>query len=152
MSCIFVRDKIILIKKKKSMYYLGQIKVSETDAKGKVKEKKELYLYQCEFFQEIENKLMELTNNEAPVVALKQTDYREFINEKRDDDDVIYKIKLVSILTNEDGSEKLVPYIVGAFAHDVQEATHLATEYITGSIGDLVLEGVNKTKIIEILK
>lgn len=119
---------------------------------------KEQYIIEhAELFGEVESKLYEefgnLTN--FSVVSIKTNNkIREIINEKPDGDDEckIFYATVCDFFTNEDGSQKELPYVVVAFAHDMTEAKAAVDQYMRMGLEDMELKAIKETKYLEVLK
>ena len=135
------------------MFYEVTSKRFIVDAKGNDKEIAEKYLFEnLEFFAEAEQKMYEHLNNENTVIAIKQCKIKEFVNGRSDDEESIYYATIESIFINENsGEEKATKYVVGLFAKSIDEANGIANEYIAQSLADLVLIGIKKTKIVDLI-
>lgn len=124
------------------------------DLKGNDKNVTEKYFTENkEFLAESEQALMQEFNGECEVTAIKQSNIKEFINERSKDEQRIYIITLESIFVNEQtGEETATKYNVGLFAESVPEATNIALAYCAQGLEDLHLISVKRTKWIDIIK
>lgn len=131
------------------MYYEFKIRATKDTPKGE-KEVTEQYITDCELFAEAETKGMELTNGKGDVIAITRSNVREIVNP-----DVIsktfFKATIVDIFVNDNGDEKEQRYRVLVAADSVQEATHITQDYMKQGLQDMRLDGVVKTKILEIV-
>lgn len=123
------------------------------DTKGNDREISEKFIFEnLEFFAEAEQKMYEFYNNENSVVAIKQCKIMEFVNKRQDDEQAIYYATIESIFVDENtGEEKATKYVVGLFAKSIDEANRIANEYMRQGLADLVLVGIKKTKIVDLL-
>lgn len=123
---------------------------------GKEKTVKEQYITDnVTLCSESENRMMELFNNECEVVSIKRSSIKEFVNEAHEDravEDLIYKAKLTSIFVKDDGSEKETHYTIAIWAADLNEANNILKEYVKQGMQDLRIDGINKTKFIDLIK
>jgi hypothetical protein len=119
---------------------------------------KEQYIIEnAELFGEVEAKLYEEFGNfpNFSVVSIKTNNkIREIINEKPTDDDEckIFYATICDFFTNEDGSQKEVPYVVVAFAHDMTEAKAAVDQYMRMGLEDMELKKLVETKMLDVLK
>lgn len=126
------------------------------ESEGKVV--KEQYIVENEeLFGAVESKLYEEFGNfpNFSVVSIKTNNkIREIINEKPTDDDEckIFYATICDFFTNEDGSQKEIPYIVVAFAHDMTEAKTAIDQYMRQGLEDMELKAIKETKYLEVLK
>ena len=123
------------------------------DTKGNDRENSEKFIFEnLEFFAEAEQKMYEHFNSENSVVAIKQCKIMEFVNNRADDEQAIYYATIESIFVDENtGEEKATKYVVGLFAKSIDEANRIANEYMRQGLADLVLVGIKKTKIVDLL-
>ena len=123
---------------------------------GKEKTVKEQYITEnVTLCSESENRMMELFNNECEVVSIKRSSIKEFVNEAHEEravEDLIYKAKLTSIFVKDDGSEKETHYTIAIWAADLNEANNILKEYVKQGMQDLRIDGINKTKFIDLIK
>lgn len=119
---------------------------------------KEQYIIEnVELFGEVEAKLYEEFGNftNFGVVSIKTNNkIREIINEKPIDDDEckIFYATICDFFTNEDGSQKEIPYIVVAFAHDMTEAKAAVDQYMRQGLEDMELKKLVETKMLDVLR
>ena len=119
---------------------------------------KEQYIIEhAELFGEVESKLYERFGNlpNFSVVSIKTNNkIREIINEKPIDDDEckIFYATICDFFTNEDGSQKEIPYVVVAFAHDMTEAKAAVDQYMRRGLEDMKLKRLIETKFEDVLR
>lgn len=135
------------------MFYEVTSKRTIVDLKGNDREISEKFLFEnLEFFAEAEQKMYLHFNNENTVVAIKQSKLMEFVNNRADDEQSIYYATIESIFVDENtGEEKATKYVVGLFAKSIDEANRIANQYMSQGLADLVLVGIKKTKIVDLL-
>jgi hypothetical protein len=135
------------------MFYEVTSKRTIVDLKGNDKEIAEKYLFEnLEFFAEAEQKMYEHLNNENTVTAIKQCKIMEFVNQRGDNEQSIYYATIESIFVDENtGEEKATKYVVGLFAKSIDEANRITNEYMKQGLADLVLVGIRKTKIVDLI-
>lgn len=131
------------------MFYEFRVKVTRDTPKGE-KEVTEQYITDCELFAEAEAKGLEITDGKGDVVAVSRSNVREVVNPNVTDK-TYYKATIVDIFVNDNGDEKELKYRVLIAADSVQEATHIAKDYMEQGLQDMRLDGVVKTKILEIV-
>ena len=106
-----------------------------------------------EFLAESEQVLMQEFNGECEVTMVKQSNLREFVNERDNDDQSIYIVTLEALFINEaTGEESATKYNVGLFATSIPEATNIALKYCAQGLEDLSLVSVKRTKWIDVIK
>lgn len=126
------------------------------ESEGKVI--KEQYIIEnAELFGEVEAKLYEEFGNmpNFGVVSIKTNiKIREIINEKPSDDDEckIFYATIVDFFTDDNGKVKEIPYIVVAFAHDMNEAKSAVDQYMRMGLEDMELKAIKETKFVDILR
>lgn len=109
-----------------------------------------------ELFGAVEAKLYEEFGNlqDFSVVSIKTNNkIKEIINEKPEGDDEckIFYATICDVFINEDGSEKEIPYIVVAFAHDMTEAKSAVDQYMRQGLEDMTLKKLVETKYEDVL-
>ena len=95
--------------------------------------------------------MYEHLNNENDVTAIKQCKIMEFVNKRNDDEQSIYYATIESLFVDDNGNEKATRYIVGMFAKSIDEANRITNEYMKQGLADLVLVGIRKTKIVDLI-
>lgn len=135
------------------MFYEVTSKRTVMDAKGNDKLIAEKYLIEnIEFFAEAEQKILEYFNNENEVPAIKQSKLKEFVNKRTTETQTIFFATLESIFVDElTGEDKATKYVVGLFAENIDDAYVITNNYISQGLEDLVLVGIKKTKIVELI-
>lgn len=131
------------------MFYELSIKTTVQDKNGNDKEVKEKYITDCLLFAEAECKGMEHSGN-ADVTDIKRSNVTEIINSKGEEE-TFYKAKVVSIFIDENGNEKETSYYLLVAAKDVKQATDRTLDHLKQGMDDLRLDGISKTKILEVL-
>lgn len=135
------------------MFYEVISKRFVTDAKGNDKEVAEKFIIDnCEFCSESEKIMLLEYNGENRCTSIKESNLREFVNERQDDDQAIFLATLEDVFVTDDGDEKATRYVVGLFANTVEEATKVMIEYMRQGMGNLSLVSIKKTKIVDLLK
>lgn len=123
------------------------------DAKGNDKEIAEKFIIDnCELCQEAEKVMLLEYNGENRCTSIKESNLREFVNERQDDDQAIFLATLEDVFVTDDGDEKATRYVVGLFANTVEEATKIMIEYMKQGLNNLSLMSIKKTKIVDLLK
>lgn len=123
------------------------------DAKGNDKEIAEKFIIDnCELCQEAEKVMLLEYNGENRCTSIKESNLREFVNERQDDDQAIFLATLEDVFVTDDGDEKATRYVVGLFANTVEEATKIMIEYMKQGLNNLSLVSIKKTKIVDLLK
>lgn len=123
------------------------------DAKGNDKEIAEKFIIDnCELCQEAEKVMLLEYNGENRCTSIKESNLREFVNKRQDDDQAIFLATLEDVFVTDDGDEKATRYVVGLFANTVEEATKIMIEYMKQGLSNLSLVSIKKTKIVDLLK
>lgn len=135
------------------MFYEVTSKRTVMDAKGNDKLIAEKYLVEnIEFFAEAEQKILTYFNNENEVPAIKQHKLKEFVNKRTTETQTIFFATLESIFVDElTGEDKATKYVVGLFAENIDDAYVITNKYMSQGLEDLVLVGIKKTKIVELI-
>ena len=129
-------------------------KVTRVKDDGTEKEATERYITDCLTFEEAERKGMETysaDNTEGDVIAVKRSNVREIVNEDEEKEHY-FKATIVDVFVDDNGKEKELKYYVLIRADDLGEATDKANEYMRQGLQDMRLDGIVKTKILELLK
>ena len=119
---------------------------------------KEQYIIEnAELFGEVESKLYEEFGNfpNFSVLSIKTNNkIREVINEKPVDDDEcnIFYATICDFFTDDNGKTKEIPYVVVAFAHDMNEAKAAVDQYMRMGLEDMELKAIKETKYINVLR
>lgn len=133
------------------MLYEVKLRVEQENSKGELKQVTEHYIVDgCEFFAEAEVKAMEEYNNDCEVFSIIQSRIREIVNTK-EESKPFFKATITETFTNDDGSEKENKYPVLVCASDINEANKLMEEYLKQGLSDMRLDGIVKTKILDVL-
>ena len=136
------------------MYYEITDRVTRMKDDGTEKEVNERYITDCFTFAEAEQKGMEVysaSNLDGDVVAIRRSNIREIVNENEEKLHY-FKATIVDIFTDDNGNEKELKYYVLIRADDLSEATAKANEYLRQGLSDMKIEGIVKTRILELLK
>ena len=133
------------------MLYEVKLRVEQENSKGELKQVTEHYIVDgCEFFAEAEVKAMEEYNNDCEVFSIIQSRIREIVNDK-EESKPFFKATITETFTNDDGSEKENKYPVLVCASDIKEVNKLMEEYLKQGLSDMRLDGIVKTKILDVL-
>lgn len=136
------------------MYYEMTTKVSRVKDDGTEKEVTERYITDCLTFEEAERKGMETysaDNTEGDVIAIKRSNVREIVNENEEKEHY-FKATIVDVFIDDNEKEKELKYYVLIRANDLGEATAKANEYMRQGLENMKIEGLVKTRILELLK
>jgi len=136
------------------MYYEMTTKVTRPKDDGTEREVTERYITDCLTFEEAERKAMETyaaDNAGGDVVAVKRSNVREIVNEGEQKEHY-FKATIVDVFVDENGKEKELRYYVLIRADDLGEATAKANDYMRQGLQDMRLDGIVKTKILELLR
>lgn len=134
------------------MYYEITLKVTRPDNKGVDKEVKENFLVEnAELWSEVEQRGLELYNGEADIVAMKRSSVIEIVNQREEENQPIYKARLVSTFVDDKGKEKEKSWIVALFAQNMDDANKKMQQYIKQGMEDLTLREIKQTNILDII-
>lgn len=136
------------------MFYEVAIKVTRLQENGKEKEFIERYITDCDLFAEAEaNGMKEYSDYQlrGDVVAIKRSNIYEIVNQSNQDNEKLFKAKIVSIFVDENGREKEQPYHVLVWATDMNDANQKMNEYMKQGMQDLLFKEVKETKILNII-
>lgn len=137
------------------MYYEITDRVKRVKDDGTEKEVNERYITDCLTFAEAEQKGMEAYsdyNLDGDVVAVKRSNVKEIVNENEEKQHY-FKATIVDIfIDDKTEKEKELKYYVLIRADDISEATAKTKEYMRQGLQDMRLDGIVKTKILELLK
>ena len=132
------------------MLYELRIKVEKENKKGELKQVTEHYITDAELFANAEYTGLNEYDGKCDVIAIKRSPIREIVNDK-DEDKPFFKATLIDVFVNDDGIEKENKYPVLVCAEDMKEANRIMEEYMKQGLGDLRLDGIVKTKILDVL-
>ena len=133
------------------MFYEIKLRVEKENSKGELKQVTEHYIVDgCDLFAEAEYKAYQEYNNHCEVFSVTQSKIKEIVNQK-EEDKPFFKATIVSTFVNDDGSEKETKYPVLVCATDIKEANKLIDDYLKQGLDDMRLDGIVKTKIVDIL-
>lgn len=133
------------------MLYELKLRVKRINEKGEEKDVTEQYITDVNLFAEAECKGLEIYKGECEVIAITRSNVREIVNPERDGVHTFYRATIVDIYTNDNGDEKELKYHVLVLADSLQEATNLVQNYMKQGLQDMRLDGVVKTKILDII-
>lgn len=137
------------------MYYEMTTKVTRPKDDGTEREVTERYITDCLTFEEAERKAMETyaaDNASGDVVAVKRSNVREIVNEGEQKEHYFKATIVDTFVDDENGKEKELRYYVLISADDLGEATAKANDYMRQGLQDMRLDGIVKTKILELLR
>lgn len=132
------------------MWYEIKLKVEKENAKGEMKEVKEHFITDVDLFCEAEAKGIGLYNGNCDVFSIIRSKIREIVNNK-EEGKPFFKATLIDVFINDDGTEKETPYTVLVCASDLAEANRLMEDYMRQGMQDFRLEGIVRTKVIDVL-
>lgn len=132
------------------MLFELKIKVEKENKKGELKQVTEHYITDAELFANAEYTGLNEYDGKCDVIAIKRSPIREIVNDK-DEAKPFFKATLIDVFVNDDGVEKENRYPVLVCAEDMKEANRIMEEYRQQGLGDLRLDGIVKTKILDVL-
>lgn len=136
------------------MFYEVTIKVNRVQENGKEKEVIERYITDCELFAEAEQKGMKEYSDysvEGDVIGIKRSNVYEIVNKSENENEKLFKAKIVSIFVDDNEKEKEQPYHVLVWAKDMDNANRNVQEYMKQGLNDLLLREIKETKILDII-
>lgn len=128
------------------MYY--KIKTSgEFDGKQQIK----TFLTEGENFAEAAQKVINVIGTEPEIedIALMKN-FKPAINDQYDSFNKLYMVKIAEDQINEKGVEKLVKYVLPAFANNSDELHKIVNDYILQGLHGMRLTTISETKWIYI--
>lgn len=137
------------------MYYEITDRVTRLKEDGTEKETSERYITDCLTFAEAEQKGMEAYSDyglKGDVVAVKRSNVKEIVNENEEKEHYFKATIVDTFIDDKTEKEKELRYYVLIRANDLGEATAKANEYMRQGLQDMRLDGIVKTKILELLK
>lgn len=129
-----------------TMYY--KIKTSgEFDGKQQIK----TFLTEGENFAEAAQKVINVIGTEPEIedIALMKN-FKPAINDRYDSFNKLYMVKIAEDQINEKGVEKLVKYVLPAFANNSDELHKIVNDYISQGLHGMRLTTISETKWIYI--
>ena len=132
------------------MFYEIKLKVEKENGKGEKKEVIEHFITDVELFAEAEAKGLEQYNVDCDVFSITRSNVVEIVNEK-EEDKPFYKATLIDIFIDDNGNEKETKYYNLVCAKDITEANRLMQEHMRQGLNDMRLDGIVKTKIIDLI-
>lgn len=137
------------------MYYEMTTKVTHVKDDGTEKDTSERYITDCETFAEAEERAMisySYDNTDGDVIAIKRSNVREIVNENEAKEHYFKATIVDTFIDDKTEKEKELRYYVLIRANDLGEATAKANEYMRQGLGNMKIEGLVKTRILELLK
>lgn len=135
------------------MFFEVTSRINVIDSKGNDKTITEKYLVEnCQLCSEAEYKVTEYLNGENDVVAVKQVNIKEFVNESTNDDDSIFIAVIESETVDENGEISASKHTVGLYDTTLEKATTRLIEYMKQGLEDMKIISLKKTKLLGVLK
>lgn len=131
------------------MFYEIKLKVEKENSKGEMKEVIEHFITDVELFAEAEAKGLE-QYVDCDVISITRSKAVEIVNEK-EEDKPFYKATLIDIFIDDNGNEKGTKYYNLVCAKDITEANRLMQEHMRQGLNDMRLDGIVKTKIMDLI-
>ena len=132
------------------MFYEIKLKVEKENSKGEMKEVIEHFITDVELFAEAEANGLEQYNGNCDVFSISRSKVIEIVNEK-EEGKPFYKATIISTFTDENGNEKENKYYTLVCAKDITEVNRLMQEHMRQGLKDMRLDGIVKTKIIDLI-
>lgn len=134
------------------MYYTIRVRVQRPNKKGDLKAVNETYVTDVETFAEAEQKALTHFQNDCEVIAVSQQPaWREIFN-KKEEDKPFFKAKLIDSFLDDEGNEKQLVYYALVCAENVPQATDLTLKQLKQGYGDITLDSIIKTNIVDLLR
>lgn len=131
------------------MFYEIKLKVEKENSKGEMKEVVEHFITDVGLFAEAEAKGLE-QYVDCDVISITHSKVVEIVNEK-EEDKPFYKATLIDIFIDDNGNEKETKYYNLVCAKDITEANRLMQEHMRQGLNDMRLDGIVKTKIMDLI-
>lgn len=132
------------------MFYEIKLKVEKENSKGEMKEVVEHFITDVGLFAEDEAKGLEQYNGNCDVISITRSNVVEIVN-KKEESKPFYKATLIDIFIDDNGNEKETKYYNLVCAKDITEANRLMQEHMRQGLNDMRLDGIVKTKIIDLI-
>lgn len=132
------------------MFYEIKLKVEKENSKGEMKEVVEHFITDVRLFAEAEANGLEQYNGNCNVISITRSNVVEIVNEK-EEDKPFYKATLINIFIDDNGNEKETKYYTLVCAKDITEANRLMQEHMRQGLKDMRLDGIVKTKIMDLI-
>lgn len=139
------------------MFYEIKLKVEKENSKGEMKEVVEHFITDVGLFAEAEANGLEQYNGNCDeyngncdVISITRSKVIEIVNEK-EEGKPFYKATLIDIFIDDNGNEKETKYYNLVCAKDITEANRLMQEHMRQGLNDMRLDGIVKTKIIDLI-
>jgi hypothetical protein len=130
------------------MYYETTVRHEIVKPDGTTKEGNEkLIVRTCNTFAEAELRSLQHIED-GDVIAIKQSNLREFANDPIDDAD-IYFATIEDTFISELGDEKTTKYKVALYAKSTTEANKFVNEFMKQGLNDMKCTEIKKTNFIE---
>lgn len=133
------------------MFYEIAIKVTKADERGKEKEVVERFITDVMLFAEAEQKGLELYNGQCDVVGIRRSNVYEIVNETHEEDDKLFKAKIVSVFVDDLGREKPTFYHVIIYSKDINNAQQIAKQYMSQGLSDMTLVEIKQTNLVGLI-
>lgn len=133
------------------MFYEIAIKVTKADERGKEKEVVERFITDVMLFAEAEQKGLELYNGQCDVVGIRRSNVYEIVNEVHEEDDKLFKAKIVSVFVDDSGREKPTFYHVIIYSKDINNAQQIAKQYMSQGLSDMTLVEIKQTNLVGLI-
>lgn len=131
------------------MYYKVKVTRDIEDTKGKQRRCVETYLTDATNFAEAGYNVLQIVTTSAEVESITlMKAFKPSINEKRNENDKLYIVKIAEDRTQDDGTIKTLKYEIPAFAKDSDELQQLVRDYIAQGLDDMRLTTISETKWI----
>jgi hypothetical protein len=133
------------------MFY--KVKVTRTTVldNGKEKQINEVYLTDALHFADAGYKVIQEVGTEAEVTDISlQKNLKPLVNEKTDENQKLFIVKIAEDCLMDDGSYKTIKYVLPAFAEDSIKLQEIMKDFISQGLEDMRLTTISETKWIYI--
>jgi hypothetical protein len=133
------------------MFY--KVKVTRTTVldNGKEKQINEVYLTDALHFADAGYKVIQEVGTEAEVTDISlQKNLKPLVNEKTDENQKLFIVKIAEDCLMDDGSYKTIKYVLPVFAEDSIKLQEIMKDFISQGLEDMRLTTISETKWIYI--
>ena len=132
------------------MFYEIKLKVEKENSKGEMKEVIEHFITDVELFAEAEANGLEQYIGNSDLFSISRP-YGVELGIENEEGKPFYKATLIDIFIDDNGNEKETKYYNLVCAKDITEANRLMQEHMRQGLNDMRLDGIVKTKIIDLI-
>lgn len=131
------------------MYFKIKVSNKILDKNGKEKNNLETYFTEAVHFAEAGYKVIQEIGTDAEVEDVcMMKNYKPAVNEPFSEDNKLFIVKVAEDQLQEDGTYKMVKYIMPAFANDSNQLNQIMKDYISQGLENMRLTTISETKWI----